>query len=357
MIFDWYRGGDWGGIPVCRLGHIMADLVNASYILFRFVTPTGTTDAPQYKRGNGNVISFSTAPNAEASWWNDLPVGSSIIRDNYRAALSFLEGLTEDVDYGFVTDDGDFETIISAEELGISDLTEDTLERPHQAWVWARLRTAMERCRYLRKSVRFSGEWEVGGETPEGRIYSAPISTDNEATTRANEAVADAWAAVSYSWADTPAPYLKSFVSAQYYNADIYGNPNRSSALVWRARSVIFDFRGTGTGQLDLPVVRADFAFWKPVSFPWGAAISGSPKTSLETSEGTITDGTEFRFDFQDSAQFDIEDTVPFDFPAETVPYDAPYKSVGAVFYTTKVGGAHLASPIVVYDINGDPAS
>lgn len=354
MIFDWYRGGDWGGIPVCRLGHIMADLVNASYILFRFVTPTGTTGAPQYKRGNGNAISFASAPNAEPSWWDGLPVGSGIIRDNYRAAFALLEGFTEDVDYGFVLDDGEFDTIISLEELGIADLTEDTLERPQQAWVWARLRTAMEKCRYLRKTVIFSGEWDEG-DTGASRTYATTVSTDNEATVRANEAVADAWGAVSYSWVDTSAPYLKSFVSAQYYNADIYGNPNRSSALVFRARSVIFDFR-LGAGALDLPVARADFAFWKPAIFPWGAGISGNPKASIETSEGTITDGTEFRFDFQDSAQFDIEDTVPFDFPAGTVPLNTPWKSVGAVFYTAK-GGATPVLPIVVYDIDGDPAS
>jgi hypothetical protein len=60
----------------------MADLVNASYILYDYMKTPGSYTAPAYQKGDGTAISFATDPNAVASWWDGLPVGSSIIRDN-----------------------------------------------------------------------------------------------------------------------------------------------------------------------------------------------------------------------------------------------------------------------------------
>lgn len=311
MIFDWYRGGDWGGIPVCRLGHIMADLVNASYQAYEYMSNAGAYTAPQYKRGNGNVISFSSAPNAEPSWWDGVPVSSPIIRENYREAFDFLTGLTDELtEYSdrFLKDD--YETVVDADYLGIADIDANTLERAQQAWVWARLRTAFERCRYLRRPTRFSGTISTTGKNtetitepdlgPSPDFYTAPI----------NEAITLAWASASYGDTGTTNPVLYSAVSGFYAPVSAYNPTAYSSGSVKRNASVTFDFRGTDNDMLDLPVMASKLSFRK------GSFTAGIPQTSVSTSEGTISDGTELTFGYGvESVTIDMEETTPFDFP------------------------------------------
>ena len=304
MIFDWYNGGDWGGIPVRRLGHIMADLVNVSYEAHQYMSSAGAYTAPQYKRGNGNVISFSTAPNAEAAWWDDTPVGSLIIRQNYQEAFDFLEGLTDERSEGFdrfLQDD--FETVVDADYLGIADIDANTLERAQQTWVWARLRTAFERCRYLRRPTSFSGAISTTGlntETvsnpdlgPSPDFYTAPI----------NEAIALAWASASYATETATLPEILSVVRGYYFLSTSYGR-------VQRNESVTFDFRGSDHDMLDLPVMASKLSFRR------GGFPTGIPQTSVATSEGTISDGTELTFGYAvESVTIDMEETTPFYFP------------------------------------------
>jgi len=313
MIFDWYRGGDWGGIPVCRLGHIMADLVNVAYETYDYIKASGSYTAPQFKRGNGNIILFTSAPNAAASWWDGLPVSSDIIRHNYREALDFLDGMTDELtelENRFVQDD--FETVVTAEYLGIADLDENTLERPHQAWVWAALRTAFERCRYLRRSTFFSGtvnqtvttktvtEPDLG---PSPDFYTAPI----------NEALALAWGSASYSeeYKNHLAITLLSFVSGFYAPVSAYNPTPHSSGTVTRNASVTFEFRGSDDDMLDLPVMASKLTFAK------SALPAATPsQNSINTSEGVISDGTELSFGYAvESVTIDLEETTPFYLP------------------------------------------
>lgn len=334
MIFDWYRDGDWGGIPVCRLGHIMADLVNVSYEAYEYMSNAKTYTAPQYKRGNGNVISFSAAPNAEPSWWDGLPVSSQIIRENYREAFDFLMGLTDERTEG--TDrflQGDFETVVDADYLGIADINADTLERAQQTWVWARLRTAFERCRFLRRPTRFSGTISTTGYNSEG-IIEPDLGPDPDTyTAPINEAIALAWASASYGDTGTTNPVLYSAVSGHYAPASVYNPTAHSVGAVQRNRTVTFNFRGTDNDMLDLPVMASKLSFQKTF-FP-----AGIPQTSVSTSEGTISDGTVLTFGYAvESVTIDMTETVPFYFPAgygtiNTSKYWGYYFGQGGTFF------------------------
>lgn len=361
MIFDWYRNGEWGEIPVCRLGHIMADLVNASYVLYDYVSTPGPYAAPQYKRGNGNVIPYTTAPNAEASWWDGIPVTSEIIRTNYREALEFLEGLTEErseVASRFVSDD--YKTVITAEELGIADMDADTLTRPHEAWVWAKLRTAMERCRYLRRADAFAVEREYGSE----RVIREDEKPDGLPPTAAqktgyvNTALADAWSGLSYVTEEVSEPVvvMRSFVTGQsvfYPRVPPLVPYTNSVAEVTRTESVTVIFRGEyeySPRMLNLPVVYARLTL-KFVQPPPSLEVTDE-KTSLDTNQGAISGSVEFEYFDQDFTTFTLEESYPYSFPDASI-------SDPAVIYTVWYSVEHdpAVPELTVYDIDGDPAS
>ena len=261
-----------------------------------------------------------------------------------------MEGLTDNRALSssqFVADD--YESDLTLTDLGLDGMDADTLTRAQQGAVWARLRDAFERVRYLRRPTALSGVHDAASES-ESRTYPSPVYTDSEATTRAHEAVADAWGAASYAEMDVSRVFILSQITGGYANAGVYVPVNQSQGTLERTRTVLIDFRGTSNEMLDLPVMSASIKFWKASTMPGGINID-SPKASIATSQGTVSDGTDFDYYGEEFTVFDLEETTPFYFPAESIPEGAATYSFGYFFALTKVG---QPPPRIVYDINGD---
>jgi hypothetical protein len=221
MIFDWYNGGDWGGLPVRRLGHIMADVINAADEVYRLIKvglPLGGTNplSPlRFKKGPSTldiITLLGTGVDADPAWFDDQPIGGSTepswigdpMRYNYRAALAMFETLceaqTEDLPQ-FLQDD--YESALTMEYLGLGDFDEDSLTRPQQVDAWAAIREAFGKLRFYRGRIKLltpqAGGGSVGG-----------IGTSKDAV---NAALVTLWGGTSYS-ADTPRNYVQSYIYA-----------------------------------------------------------------------------------------------------------------------------------------------
>ena len=83
MIFDWYNGGDWGGIPVRRLGHVMADVINAADEVYRLLNlglglgQSNPLLGLQFKKGilnSDKITILGTGINADPAWYDGIRV-------------------------------------------------------------------------------------------------------------------------------------------------------------------------------------------------------------------------------------------------------------------------------------------
>jgi hypothetical protein len=165
MIYDWYNGGDWGGIPVRRLGHIMADMEGAMVESNRLANQSG--DPPGLFKANG-----SQTLSADPSDYDGMPLGSDYIRQNFRLVLGYLEEVTEyeppapSVGFGrYWAEEETGGDVITKATLGIDTLTEDSLTKPQQVQPWAVLREAFNRLRYVRAELSGdTGAGESGAE-------------------------------------------------------------------------------------------------------------------------------------------------------------------------------------------------
>lgn len=156
MIYDWYNGGEWGGLPVRRLGHIMADMYGAMAESYRLARQSATP--PGLFKANG-----SQTGGDDPADYDGMPLGSDYIRQNFRLVLGYLEEVTEyeppapsgaGIRYWAEEDTG--VDVITKATLGIDALTEDSLTKPQQVQPWAILREAFNRLRYVRAGI--SGE-------------------------------------------------------------------------------------------------------------------------------------------------------------------------------------------------------
>lgn len=355
MIFDWYNGGDWGGLPVRRLGHIMADFVNASWILYDYIRTPGTYTAPSYQKGDGTAISFATHPNALPTWWDDLPVGSPIIAHNFAEAFAFLEGLTDNralTASQFVADD--YESDLTLADLGIDGLDADSMTRPQQGAIWARIRDAFERVRYLRRPMdivqnapgtifenAYTGGNRARVAAVSGFSGSWPLSPE-ENTERVNDALEVAWGGLS------PKTGKDGFIVSRSVGGVVYASGPTGTGGFGVVDTYLPTFvartdepQNVNDNRLDLPVMRSVLKL---------ASIYGLEDT-LETSEGDAYDGAEFEFGYGvEEVEFsEVTNKTrgePFYFPANFIEAASAYHYGGAYRPHTDTH--------IVYDIDAE---
>ena len=269
MIYDWYNGGDWGGLPVRRLGHIMADVINAADEVYRLIKvglplvgigSTNPLSPLRFKKGPTllDVITLQgTGIDADPAWFDDQPVGGSTepawigdpMRYNYRAALAMFETLceaqTEDLPQ-FLQDD--YESALTMEYLGLGDFDEDSLTRPQQVDAWAAIREAFGKLRYYRGRIRvltpqFGGALNVaGGGTTKDQV---------------NAALVPMWASLSYA-VSTPRNHAQSFILANAGGGGSRGlliNDDDSFEVLMRGTD------GLNSTPFDRPVMRSYLKF------------------------------------------------------------------------------------------------
>jgi hypothetical protein len=359
MIFDWYNGGDWGGLPVRRVGHIMADFVNASWVLYDYMRTPGSYTAPSYQKGDGTAISFATEPNALASWWDGLPVGSEIISHNFAEAFNFLEGLTDNralTASQFVADD--YESDLTLADLGIDDLDAASLTRVQQGAVWGRVRDAFERVRYLRRPMDilqnapgiFTSVEHTGGTRARmAGIDNYPDSwvlSPAENTIRVNAALVGAWAGI-HDAGTADGFLLCACIGGYVLNSGGFGT---AGVGITDRYSPTFQARvetpqNTNDNRLDLPVMRSVLKF---------ASLAGLTDT-IGTSEGSVSDGTELEFGYSvEEVEFtDVENDT------QTAPYYFADDTIEDPLITYDSGGAYRphTDTHIVYDINNEAYS
>jgi len=323
MIFDWYNGGDWGGVPVRRLGHIMADVINAADEVYRLIKvglPLGGTHplSPlRFKKGPSTldiVTLLGTGIDAQPSWFDDQPVGGSTepswigdpMRYNYRAALGMFETLceaqTEDLPQ-FLQDD--YESALTMEYLGLGDFDEDSLTRPQQVDAWAAIREAFGKLRYYRGRVKNTLIAQRGGG-----LVKAGITKDS-----VNAALASMWAAPVYT-----TPPASSEARSTIYASGVFSG-NRVVQLS-DDESFVVGFRGDdGLESLpfDRPVMRGYLTF----NDAFGATAA------FTTDRGDLSAGWEGNFGVAvEEVEFESTVTRPFYFEDELVAGD---NLVGAI--------------------------
>ena len=271
MIFDWYNGGEWGGLPVRRLGHIMADVINAADEVYALLdVGLGVWDSNplgllQFKKGPyaTDIITLTGAGvNADPAWFDGLNVqgynatGGLLVgyrgdpyRYNYRAALAMFEALceeqTEDLPQ-FMQDD--YTSALTMEYLGLGDFDEDSLTRPQQVDAWAAIRGAFGKLRYYRGRIR--------ALTPQ---FDAALNAAGGGTTKdqVNAALVPMWASLSYA-VSTPRNHALSFIYASAVDGESRGlliNDDDSFEVLMRGED---DLNST---PFDRPVMRSYLKF------------------------------------------------------------------------------------------------
>lgn len=174
MVHDWWKGGAWGGQPVCRVGHVMADLIRATMMVRgspgdngligddnSYYSP-GWPGTPYFKTKTGALL--TTPSTVQAAAFDGLAVSSPIIAHNINEVYKFLKYLTTFDPAEFVLEPepttahrycywvrgDDTEDPLTEADLGIDVLDEDPLKAVRDANVYAVLRRALEVPRYLR---------------------------------------------------------------------------------------------------------------------------------------------------------------------------------------------------------------
>jgi hypothetical protein len=344
MIFDWYNGGDWGGLPVRRLGHIQADMINAFSALHRVVGVTNAYGAgvnpfgPRaMKKNRTQTVSLATDPAALASWFDGIPVGGQVttgdpMRYNLRVALSMLNALCEEAEPDepqFLQDD--LETTVTAEYLGIDGLDAEDPIRPQDVTPWAKVRDAYEALRYLRGPVL----------PLVSRDVSAKASANN--LTDINNAIAELYAARTYSEASELAfgPWIR--VSA-------FSSP--AQAILVTPEWVRFDLKGPN-GLNGTPLERVPLVAYIKISYP-SISATYTIQQDWPTSRGDIVVGTGYEETVEnpgDYIQFDSEMIEPLQFESGD--------GIGASSLVTR--GAYQpsldTSSYVVWDLHDTGAS
>lgn len=184
MIFDWWNGGAWGGVPACRLGHVMADVIMGCHraVFVKGATASlGVNDdddpevpgpqntpklhAPEFQNKTGGAITWSPTTTVSAAGYDGMAVGSAVFAHNWDEALALLKSFcvepSEMAEAGFLGYDFRGYYLMYDEEeeewlqvteayLGIADLEAGDLTRGQQAAKWARLREALKKLRYYR---------------------------------------------------------------------------------------------------------------------------------------------------------------------------------------------------------------
>ena len=327
MIFDWYNGGDWGGIPVRRLGHVMADVINAADEVYRLLNlglglgQSNPLLGLQFKKGilnSDKITILGTGINADPAWYDGIRVSGARaasagvtqgdpMRYNYRAALGMFETLceaqTEDLPQ-FLQDD--YESALTMEYLGLGDFDEDSLTRPQQVDAWAAIREAFGKLRYYRGRVKNTLIAQRGGG------YDSMAGTTKDSV---NAALVPMWAGPGYA----TAPPTNYAVSRIYASSVFFGN---RVAKLSDDDSFVVGFRGTddlNSLPFDRPVMRGYLTF----NDAFGAT------TAFTTDRGDLSAGWEGNFGVAvEEVEFESTVTRPFYFEDELVAGD---NLVGAI--------------------------
>ena len=307
MIYDWYNGGDWGGLPVRRLGHIQADMINAFSALHRVVGVTNAFGAgvnplgPRtMKKNQTQTVSLATDPAALASWFDGIPVGGQAntgdpMRYNLRVALSILNALCEEADPDepqFLQDD--LETIITPEYLGIDGMDAEDPIRPQDMTPWAKVRDAYEALRYLRGPILPTVSRGIASKA------SAKVLAD------INEDLAELYAALTYTETNelTFGPWIRMSNSSP-----------PPQAILTSTEWVRFDLKGTN-GLNSTPLERVPLVAYIKISYPT-LSDTYTFQQDWPTSRGDIVVGTGYEetiYDPGDFIQFDSEMAEPLQF-------------------------------------------
>lgn len=321
MIRTWWQDGVWGGVPVRRLAHVMADVINAceqARVPWTRVVeePVATTWAweldgdealvvPAWQGRGGAELELP----ATAAAFNGMSLRDPCVLHNFREALRFLVGITEVDPSGhgagahvYYVGGATSTEPPTTTALGIDGLTEDSLARPQEVGPWAMLRDALEALRYLRVVIQnnidgVSGMMAAEGTTAvgEGGYYGAiGDSSTGERLNTANQAIASA-----ITNEDTGQPLGGIFISDKV-SATATWNFAQSCWVAQAAaacfESVTLRFRvanedlGTSANALpDLPVTRA------AVRFADGGTVAErvtSADVTVDAAADTLEDGT-----------------------------------------------------------------
>lgn len=294
MIFDWYNGGEWGGLPVRRLGHIQADMINAFSALHRVVgvtaaAPLNPLGPRAMKKNRTQTVSLATEPAALASWFDGIPVGGQVntgdpMRYNLRVALSILNALCIEADPDepqFLQDD--LETIVTPEYLGIDGMDAEDPIRPQDVTPWVKVRDAYEALRYLRGPI-LGVLLSSAGDGEQGVAYNLAS---------VNASVTSMHAGLSYG--EGYSNYIGS-----YSRVDILSDPNSVviASTKW-FRFILKGDNGLDSTPLERVPLRAYLKIRHP-SIPWG----GSYPQDFPTSRGDIVVGTGYEETVDDPGDY-----------------------------------------------------
>ena len=294
MIFDWYNGGEWGGLPVRRLGHIQADMINAFSALYRVVGVTNVIGSHPLgsrtmKKNCTETVSLATDPAAMASWFDGIPVGGQAnigdpMRYNLRAALSILNALCEEAEPyepQFLQDD--LETVVTAEYLGIDGMDAEDPIRPQDMAPWAKVRDAYEALRYLRGPIPVV-LLSYAGDGERGVVYDLAS---------VNASVTSMHAGLSYR--EGYSSYIGS-----YSRVDNLDSPNAVSI----ASTKWFRFILKGDNGLDsTPLERVPLRAYLKIRHPSIPGVGSYPQ-DFPTSRGDIVVGTGYEETVDDPGDY-----------------------------------------------------
>lgn len=269
MVHDWWNGGAWGGVPVCRVGHVMADLIRATAKVNvadeyanlgddRFPYSLG------FKTKTGAAL--TNPATVQASAFDGLPVSSPIIAYNINRVYLFLKHLTTfDPDefvlepeavtahrYCYWVRGDDTEDPLTEADLGIDVLDEDPLNAVRDANIYAVLRRALEVPRYLRL---YLVERTEGALSFSDRLIASRTTSESSAT---GKTPAQATALENLNWllaqmtgtsyAGLAAAGIR-FTTNAFYGAPYEGGPpavNSGSADDAITYGLTYGFRGDG---------------------------------------------------------------------------------------------------------------
>jgi len=359
MIFDWYNGGDWGGLPVRRLGHIQADMINAFSALYRVVgvtaaDPSNPLGSRVMKKNQTDTVSLSTDPAALASWFDGIPVGGQVntgdpMRYNLRVALSILNALCEEAEsYEPQFLQEDLETPVTAEYLGIDGLDADDPIRPQEVTPWAKVRDAYKALRYLRGPLTTVRE---SSATLIEKIGVSPYTLAD-----VNSAIATLYGEIaSYSESDTISPSTAA-LSAGFTGSTWAPNPSIKSTR-W-LRFIVKGDNGLDSTPLERTALQARLRI-RYIDVSGDPMLQNTKQQDWPTSRGDLVIGETYDEtvdDPGDYVQFDSEMTEPIQFLSGDGVADGVVITRGATFLRTfDADGNYLSHAI--WDMHDSGAS
>lgn len=304
MIYDWYNGGDWGGLPVRRAGHIQADMINAFSALYRVVGVTNVIGSHPLgsramKKNETDSVSLATDPEALASWFDGVRVGGQAgtgdpMRFNLRVALSILNALcveAEPDEPQFLQDD--LETIVTPEYLGIDGMDAEDPIRPQDMTPWAKVRDAYEALRYLRGPIPVV-LLSSAGDGEQGVVWDLAS---------VNASVTSMHAGLSYGEG------YSNLVGTYSRAEDLYGPPAVSIASTKWFRFILKGDNGLDSTPLERVPLRAYLKIRYQTSF-----LASTYQQDFPTNRGDIVVGTGYEETIDDPGdfiQFDSEMSEP----------------------------------------------